>query len=260
MFGNEKPPGLQVDKNAPEGLDAQQGETRSLASLPEELQKAIRQALKGLDVKDPEKKEEGNVPPDPNQLALHSPDDASSKTPSLTAEGKNPSQGKEQQGMGRAGDRGDNKGKGNNTPSSHGGMAQPPAQGSGMQQLDQARLDRKNARGQFQPDSPQIPGRGDAAGEGGTGAGSGTDPRLYGNPTDLGGGAHTFQLALDATHERVASTDPRDEEEKYEGGVIDKSTKNLSQKQSMDDAIRKAQVPPEYEEIVKRLFSRGESQ
>ena len=42
--------------------------------------------------------------------------------------------------------------------------------------------------------------------------------------------------------------------------MIEKSGKNLSQRQSLDDAIRKAQIPPEYEEIVKRLFSRGESQ
>ena len=126
-----------------------------------------------------------------------------------------------------------------------------------MQRLDRARLDRKNARGQFQPDSPQIPGSEGEAGEGGPGAGSGTDPRLFGNPANLGNGAHTFQLALDATHERGENSEG---EEKDEGGIIEKSTKGLNQRQSLDDAIRKARIPPEYEEIVKRLFSRGESQ
>jgi hypothetical protein len=129
-----------------------------------------------------------------------------------------------------------------------------------MQQLARAQLDRKNARGQFQPNSPQLPGRGGESGEGGPGAGSGTDPRLLGNRADLSGGANTFQLALDATHERVMGEENLKETEKDEGGVIEKSTKSLSQRQSLDDAIRKSQVPPEYEEIVKRLFSRGESQ
>ena len=44
------------------------------------------------------------------------------------------------------------------------------------------------------------------------------------------------------------------------GGVIFKSTSQLNQNQALDDAIRNAQIPPEYEDIVKRLFSRGEVQ
>jgi hypothetical protein len=119
-------------------------------------------------------------------------------------------------------------------------------------------LDRKNARGSFQPDSPQIPGQGGEAGEGGTGAGSGTDPRLFGDPANLDGGSNTFQIALDATHEK--GNELGEAGEKDEGGIIEKSTKSLSQRQSLDDAIRKAQIPAEYEEIVKRLFARGESQ
>jgi hypothetical protein len=215
--------------------------------------------LKGLDIQEPEKKDQGNAPPDPNRLALRPSDAASQKKPDFAIEGKNLPKGKEQQAVGRSGGQG-NEGKGSGDPSESGGAAQAPAQGSGMQQLDRARLDRKNARGQFQPDSPQIPGQGGEAGEGGPGAGSGTDPRLFGNQIDLGSGSHTFQLALDATHERVASGNAPEEAEKDEGGVIEKSSKSLSQRQSLDDAIRKAQVPPEYEEIVKRLFSRGESQ
>src|SRR5207249_11658061 len=131
------------------------------------------------------------------------------------------------------------------------------AQGSGIQHLDRARLERKNARGAFQPDSPQIPGSGGEAGAGGPGAGSGTDPRLFGNQANLGSGTNTFQLALDAAPERGRGSEVED---KDEGGISEKSGKTLSQRQSLDDAIRKAQIPPEYEEIVKRLFSRGESQ
>jgi hypothetical protein len=256
MFGESKTPNPKAsDKEQQEGKPASEGEARSLASLPEELQKAIRKALKGLDIKE-EKKEQGNVPPDPNQLALRPSDEASQKKPDFAMEGKPPPTGKEQQAAGRGGQ----GGEGSETPAGSGGAARPPDQGSGMQQLARAQLDRRNARGQFQPNSPQMPGRGGESGEGGPGAGSGTDPRLLGNTAELSGGAHTFQLALDATHERVMSGDNLEEAEKYEGGVIEKSTKSLSQRQSLDDAIRKSQVPPEYEEIVKRLFSRGESQ
>lgn len=261
LFGDDKTQPPQVSENEKAGdQPGAEGDSRSLASLPEELQKAIRQALKGLDIQEPEKKEPGNVSPDPNQLALRPADDAAQKKPDFAAEGKDLPKGKEKPGAGGKGGGQGNDGKGNGAPTESGGSAQAPAQGSGMQQLDQARLDRKNARGQFQPDSPQIPGQGGSAGEGGPGAGGGTDPNLFGKPMDGGIGSHSFQLALDATHERVISGDAPETAEKDEGGIIEKSSKTLSQRQSLDDAIRKAQVPPEYEEIVKRLFSRGESQ
>jgi hypothetical protein len=127
-----------------------------------------------------------------------------------------------------------------------------------LQQLEHAQLDRKNARGTFQPDSPQMPGSGGEAGEGGPGAGSGTDPRIYGEQKNLGSGSHTFQVALETTHEKSHEGEA-DTDDKDTGGIIEKSTKNLSQQQSLDDAIRKSQIPAEYEEIVKRLFARGES-
>lgn len=226
-------------------------EARSLASLPQELQQAIRQALRGLQDKDSNKKEQGTTPALGNRLALKPSDEK--KNPDFSIEGKNLPKGKEQQSSAR----GQSGGGKDGPPSGTGGSTQAPAQGSGIQHLDRARLDRKNARGTFQPDSPQIPGSGGESGAGGPGAGSGTDPRLFGNQTNLSGGANTFQLSLDATHERGSGGEVED---KDEGGIIEKSGKNLSQRQSLDDAIRKAQIPPEYEEIVKRLFSRGESQ
>lgn len=256
MFGEHKSTNPEVSENEqPGGRTAAEGEAGSFASLPEELQKAIRQALRGLDIRE-EKKEPGNIPRDPNQLALRPSDEASQKKPDFALEGKPPPTGKEQRVAGRGGQ----GGEGSGTPAGGASAGRPPDQGSGMQQLARAQLGRKNTRGQFQPNSPQLPGHGGESGEGGPGAGSGTDPRLLGNRAELGGGANTFQLALDATHERVTSGDNLEEAEKYEGGVIEKSTKSLSRRQSLDDAIRKSQVPPEYEEIVKRLFSRGESQ
>jgi hypothetical protein len=231
--------------------EGREREARSLAALPEELQKAIRQALQGLQDKGRNQENQDTTPPR-DRLALRPSNEQ--KKPNFAIEGQNLPRGKEQQASGRGSQGSESKG---GPPSGAGGNAQVPDQGSGMQRLDRARLDRKNARGQFQPDSTQVPGSEGEAGEGGPGAGSGTDPRLFGNPANLGSGAHTFQLALDATHERGEGSEG---EEKDEGGVIEKSTKTLSQRQSLDDAIRKAQIPPEYEEIVKRLFSRGESQ
>ena len=256
IFGESNASSDVGKKEFPADQSLGDGESRSLASLPAELQKAIRQALKGLNIKE-EKKEPGNIPRDPNQLALRPSDAASQQKQNFVMEGKNLPKGQQQQavGGGAPGGQGQEGGK----PTEGDNTTQPPDQGSGMQQLARAQLDRKNARGQFQPNSPQMPGRGGESGEGGPGAGSGTDPRLLGDKTQLGAGTNTFQLALDATHERVMGGDNLEEAEKDVGGVIEKSTKRLSQQQALDDAIRKSQVPPEYEEIVKRLFSRGES-
>ncbi len=262
LFGDSQTPNSQDGGKEPQvekGQETNQQDVRSLASLPEELRKKIREALKGLDIKEEEKRDPGNVPPDDKSLALRSAD-ASQKPPDAALQGK-PPKGKEQQAVGRGDGRG-SEGKGNGTASESGGSGQAPAQGSGLQQLDRARLDRKNARGQFQPDAqaPQVPGRGGESGEGGPGAGSGTDPHLFGNQVDISGGSRSFQLALDATHERVLGENTPEIAEKDQGGIIEKSTKSLNQRQSFDDAIRKSQVPPEYEEIVKHLFSRGEAQ
>jgi len=248
--------GVTDGQRSAENNQAQDGargqESRSLASLPEELQKAIRQALQGLPNKDRDQQEpQGTSSPSSDRLALKPSDQK--KTPDFSIEGKNLPRGTPQQTSGRGPQSGNGK---EGTPSGAGGSAQAPAQGSGIQHLDRARLDRKNARGTFQPEGPQIPGSGGESGEGGPGAGSGTDPRLFGDKATLGGGANTFQLALDATHEKGGASET---EEPDLGGIVEKSGKGLSQRQSLDDAIRKAQVPPEYEEIVKRLFSRGES-
>ncbi len=261
LFGDKQPAPPQAngkERQAEKGKETPSEEARSFASLPEELRKKIREALRGLDLKEQEKKPE-DAPTEEKRLAARPSDSPTQKKPAFAMEGKTPPNEKEQQTVGRGKGQG-NEEKGSSGSVENGGTGQAPAQGSGIQQLDRARLDRKNARGQFQPDSPQQPGRGGESGEGGAGAGSGTDPRLFGSQVELGSGSHSFQLALDATHERITGEQPLEDVEKDEGGVIEKSTKSLSQRQSLDDAIRKSQVPPEYEEIVKHLFSRGESQ
>ncbi len=126
------------------------------------------------------------------------------------------------------------------------------AKGSGIQRLGRARLGKKPAKGKFQPEGPMASGKGGAAGGGGPGAGKGTDSRLFGSKPASGSGANTFLLALDVSRSRGRTVETGEDEAE----VIEKAGGSLSQQQSLDNAIRKAQVPPEYEEIVKRLFSR----
>lgn len=237
-------------KRTESDTDTQGQGLRSLASLPEALQKAIRQALQGLPPQERDKQQRQDASPPSTQLALKPSEEQ--KQPDFSVSGK-PPKGAEQRMSARGG-----RAEGGKDGSPSGSGTEVPAvdQGSGIKQLSRARLDRKNARGTFQPESPQIPGSGGQSGEGGPGAGSGTDPRLFGNQTPLGSGAHTFQLALDATYEKGGASETEEEV----GSVVEKSSKDLSRRQSLDDAIRKSQIPAEYEEIVKHLFSRGEPQ
>ena len=75
------------------------------------------------------------------------------------------------------------------------------------------------------------------------------------NETNLEGTPQTFRLSLDASFEKSHTGHEIVKDEG--GGVIIKSTSQLSANQALDDAIRNAQIPPEYEDIVKQLFSRG---
>ena len=233
-------------------------DARSLASLPEALQQKIRQALQGLPDKGQNPQEQQDVAKgkEDRRLALQPSD--KTKKPEAVAETKNSPSGTAEQIQRNNHGQGSDKKDGN--PAGSSGATQMPAQGSGIQQLERAQLERKNARGAFQPspDSPQLPSNGGEAGEGGPGAGSGTDPRLYGEQTVTKDGAKSFQLSLETTHEKSNKGEP-DTDDKDPGGIIEKSTRGLSQQQSLDDTIRKSQVPAEYEEIVKRVFARGEA-
>ena len=222
---------------------------QTLASLSDELQQSIRDTLHGLSIPptpDPSAQSEApSAPPLPEHVDLDALQAA--LTPKDQADYS--IQGTDRPQGGRTREASDAVG-----PAS----AQTPTQGSGLQQLSQARLDRKNARGSFQPQTPQMPGSGDSAGGAGMGAGSGTDPNLFGDRAGPGDSPQTFQLSLDSTYELTRGGDG--EPVKYEGELPpSKSRRRLSQEQSLDDAIRKAKIPPEYEAIVKRLFSRGES-
>ncbi len=225
---------------------------QTLASLSEKLQQSIRETLHGLSIPPrPEPSDEPVAPPLPERnlddlrLANTPKDEAD-----FSVQGTDmPQGGRTREATGADGPA---------MSSQAGPGARAPAQGSGLLQLSQARLGRKNTPGSFQPQTPQMPGSGGSTGGAGTGAGSGTDPNLFGNRPTLGNDGQTFQLSLDSTYELTRGGDG--EPVKYEGELPpSKSRRRLSQQQSLDDAIRKAKIPPEYEAIVKRLFSRGES-
>ena len=213
-------------------------ELLDLASLPEDLQQALRTALQGL--------QESQASLDERDAAEGLLNDEQQ----LAQNGQSAQQAGDASQQARGEDQGGQDAE-RTAPGSH----QAPEQGSGLQKLKQARLDRRKAVGAFPSANPQLPRRGGQAGRGGSGAGTSTDPRLYGNEASLGGRPQTFSLSLDASFEKSRTGHEIVKDEG--GGVILKSTSQLSANQALDDAIRNAQIPPEYEDIVKHLFSRG---
>lgn len=221
---------------------------RRLALLSEQLQQALRKAFQGLPDEELDPRHRRRLPPQGMLLALKRGDPQQEGEADMVLMGENPLQ---------KGEQGTASGQGQGDDAKVGNGKQSPAQGSGIQQLGRVRLGRKNARGSFQPGDPRGSEQKDQSGSG-SGAGGGTDPRLLGDAANIPGGSKAFQLALDVTYKKGSGEGVEVEEE--DDGSAPKSNKSLSQQQSLDDAIRKAQIPPEYEEIVKRLFSRGESQ
>ena len=228
---------------------------RDLASLPEDLQQVLREALSGLQEPDDaiSAQDAENDRPAGEGDRLRPEDDLSleDRLATQTMGGESG----EDHGAGQDG----TQGSGDDAAASGQEGAEPAdaQRGSGLQRLRQARLDPRGTAATPQPGGPQQASRGGRSGRGGQGAGTGTDPRLYGDAAALGGGPQTFSLSLDASFEkgRTGSRGVKDEG----GGVIVKSTGRLSDTQAFDDAIRNARVPPEYEAIVKNLFSRGDT-
>ena len=90
------------------------------------------------------------------------------------------------------------------------------------------------------------------SGNGGAGAGSGGDREgLYGERQASGKATGSFALDLDA----MRSAQPAKEGEN--DSPTSAPSSRLADDQRLDDAIRRAQVPVEYEKIVERIFNRG---
>jgi hypothetical protein len=75
---------------------------------------------------------------------------------------------------------------------------------------------------------------------------------LFGERQAAGKGAGSFAVDLDA----LRSTQPDKDGDSDPSTMA--PTSRLSEDQRLDDAVRRAQVPVEYEAIVQRIFNRGE--
>jgi len=137
--------------------------------------------------------------------------------------------------------------------------AKPPS-GAGAPSSQIARGDRPKAlerieSGRERPSAQTRPGQGKGgSGSGGAGAGSGGDKEgLYGERQAVGRAAGSFMLDLDAARSMETTKEG-------EGGELPlPPSARLSEDQRLDDAVRRAQVPVDYETIVQRMFNRGES-
>jgi hypothetical protein len=120
-----------------------------------------------------------------------------------------------------------------------------PARGEAPKELGRV----ESGRAKIQARAPQA--KGGASGNGGAGAGSGGDQDgLYGERQAPGQTAGSFALDLDA----MRSVQPAKEGESDSPSAPPSS--RLADEQRLDDAIRRAQVPVEYEKIVQRIFAR----
>ena len=138
----------------------------------------------------------------------------------------------------------------NRPPSAAAKPSSQPARGEGPKALERVEVGRS-------PQPPPARGphaKGQQTGSsGGAGAGFGGDPTsLFGDKDAPGKAGGSFALDLDAT----ANRQPSKEGEDQQAGA--RPASRLGADQRLDDAIRRAQVPAEYERIVQRIFNRGE--
>jgi hypothetical protein len=108
------------------------------------------------------------------------------------------------------------------------------------------------------PRNPTSTSRANAAknpggsGSGGSGAGSGGDKDgLFGERQEPGKATGSFALNLDAMRSSESSKEGEDD------SPATPPVSRLAEDQRLDDAVRRAQVPVEYEAIVQRLFNRA---
>jgi hypothetical protein len=121
-----------------------------------------------------------------------------------------------------------------------------PARGEAPKEL--ARVE--TGRSKNETHTPQT--REGGVGSGGAGAGSGGNKEgLYGERQAPGKATGSFALDLDAMRSAQRATEGVDE------STAVPPPSRLADDQRLDDAIRRAQVPVEYEKIVQKIFNRG---
>lgn len=124
-----------------------------------------------------------------------------------------------------------------------------PAHGDAPKTLTPERGNSQSTRDKAQ--NKQQPSLTALGGAGSAGAGSGGDADgLFGEKQAVGASAGSFSLDLDALRGGDDGKDNGD-------GADHRADSALAPNQRVDDAIRRAQVPAEYEGIVQRLFNRS---
>ena len=127
---------------------------------------------------------------------------------------------------------------------------QKPARGEAPKALERVETGKPRSSTNLNRSSQPKSG---GAGSGGAGAGTGGDKDgLFGERQATGKGASSFALDLDA----LRSTQAGKEGDRDAPAMAPSS--RLSEDQRLDDAVRRAQVPVEYEAIVQRIFNRGD--
>lgn len=204
-----------------------------LGALPDRLQDAIRRAFRAEPMKD--MRQLGGLPDLPAQGRGRGPH--AREEPGPDSDGA---------GLAAKGDR-----------EARGEAQRPPAEQPGLDR-DQHGEPRQQA-GQRRDDAGQSGER--AGSSAGAGDEAGTRPPL-GAEADLGqdgGQPSTFKLTLSSFLAAVdhRGVPQRDGRSAPSGGGGGPSGRGLSDQQLKDDVLRKAEIPPEYEDVVRRAYSEG---
>jgi hypothetical protein len=126
----------------------------------------------------------------------------------------------------------------------------PPIRGDALKTLDGIESGRpRNSASTSRAPAAKNTG---SSGSGGAGAGSGADKDgLFGERQEPGKATGSFALNLEAMRSSDSSKEGEDD------SPTALPANRLAEDQRLDDAVRRAQVPAEYETIVQRLFNRG---
>jgi hypothetical protein len=126
----------------------------------------------------------------------------------------------------------------------------PPIRGDAPKALDG--IESGRPRNAASPSREHAAKNSGSSGSGGAGAGSGADKDgLFGERHEPGKATGSFALNLEAMRSGESSKEGEDD------SPAALPASRLAEDQRLDDAVRRAQVPAEYEAIVQRLFNRG---
>jgi hypothetical protein len=223
-------------RGAKGGQGDQKGPDNPLAALPDRLQDAIRRAF------------HAQAMDEPQQLAARS--DKTEHDPAARGDDQQAGQDRQRHDASDVGKTGSKAGAPGKTDSGSGTQKGPGKSKSGDQRAQ--RPDGNPANQNFDGNSP-------AAGDGSSPAGM-MDGKGQGLATG-GGTAKTFKLTITSflrATEQKGNQPRRPGKKSTSGGSSGGASQTqvaLNERQLNDDALRKAEIPPEYEDIVRRVYS-----